>query len=760
MYQLSIFNNGVEKVVHYPSGNQIDPHVGKLPLKEGLSVVDTLSFTLYPNNPGYDNVFELTTRIRIMDLRDNTIRFTGRVLDVNNKMDSNGAVYKDVTCEGAMSFLNDTKLRGTTIYGDTATSFLSQVLSIHNSKVESSRQIQVGNVDITGTISHTCEFKTTLAELISTLETYGGNIRVREVNKVLYMDWLQTFSSNTLEVSLGVNMKDMVTSKDVTSLGTRIVPLGANNLTIESVNNGLDYIEDASAKAIYGVIEKTVEYRDVSDAATLRTNCINDLSDYTQPSYTLTTNALDLSYLTGNKVEQFVLGAPIHLLNRFMGVDATYSIVSLDLDLLSPYNPTLTISKKPITLSNSINDLRNSSVQNDGVYNNVQIGSSYGIRATRSDGKAVTTVNATDGIKIQTYKGTGMVDAFYIDTNGNLKIKTYDDANAAILSELNVNNDKISAVVQTTDGGASWELNQDKFKVAFNKSGSGYTEIGSTGIIIYDGKFKIKNGSNTVFYVNTSGRCTADGGFIVDDSGSTTEIDASGINITNSNGYTGLMTVSSRYDRLEVPDSMYVDNLLAYDIDVKDDLYSEGTFEVDGQSGFYDVGYFGDNLEVAGGLEVHGPKNCLQQTDNYGYRGINAYETAEYYFGDIGDGVIRNGECIVYIDDIFLECINTNMEYQVDIFEYKNRGSITDIERYPNYFVVKGNVDDVQFGWEIKAKRKGYENNRLEQKLESYKINTNNSENTLLENQTIDNTGYLLESSNTNLEDILLEEVV
>lgn len=416
MYKVSIFNSGVETVVHFPSSNQEDPHVNKLSLKEGLSIVDTLSFSLYPNNQGYNNIFELTTIVKVTDLRDNTIRFTGRILDVNNKMESSGVVYKEVTCEGAMSFLNDTKMRAGSIYGDTVTSFLTQMLNIHNSKVDSSKRIYIGNIDVPGNVIHTCEFKTTLAEILTAQVTVGGNIRVREVNGVLYMDWLQSFSSNTLEVSLGINMKDMIISKDVTSLGTRIIPLGANNLTIESVNGGIDYIEDTTARSIYGIIEKTVEYKDIEDAATLRTTCVNDLSQHTQPSYILSSNALDLSFLSGNKAEQFVLGVNLHLLNRFMGVDATYKVVSMDLDLLTPYNPNLTISQKPITLSNAINDLRKSSIQNNGVYNNVQIGSAYGIRAVRSDGKAITTINATEGISIenQTKK------VFYVDTNGKL----------------------------------------------------------------------------------------------------------------------------------------------------------------------------------------------------------------------------------------------------------------------------------------------------------------------------------------------------
>lgn len=416
MYQLSLFNNNAETVVHYPSANQDDPHVSKLPLKEGLSVVDSLSFSLYPNNQGFNNVFELVTKVKIFDVRDNAIRFTGRVLDVSEKMDSSGKIYKEIKCEGALSYLNDTKQRGSSFIAENVTGFLTQILEVHNSKVEPTKQIQVGNVNVGGNVIHTCNFKTTLAEILEVRETTGGDIRVRETNGVLYLDWLTAFNDNTLEVSLGINMKDMVVFKGVTSLGTRIVPLGANNLTIESVNGGLDYLEDVTARNIYGVIEKTVEYKDIEDAVTLFNTCMSDMPNHTQPSYVLESNALDLSFLSGNKSEQFVLGVNIHLINPYMGVDTIYKVVALDLDLLEPYNPTLTIANKPITLNNRINDLRNTSIQDGGVYNNVQIGRAFGIRAVRSDNKVITTMNATDGISIKNQNKK----VFYVDIDGNI----------------------------------------------------------------------------------------------------------------------------------------------------------------------------------------------------------------------------------------------------------------------------------------------------------------------------------------------------
>lgn len=110
-------------------------------------------------------------------------------------------------------------------------------------------------------------------------------------------------------------------------------------------------------------------------------------------------------------------------------------------------------------------------------------------------------------------------------------------------------------------------------------------------------------------------------------------------------------------------------------------------------------------------LYVTGTKNCLQATKTYGERLINAYETAEYFFGDIGSGVIKDGQCVVAIDDILQECVNTNIQYHVFTQIYK--GSITKIERYQTYFIVYGS-DNTEFSWELKAKRIGYENNRFD----------------------------------------------
>lgn len=105
-------------------------------------------------------------------------------------------------------------------------------------------------------------------------------------------------------------------------------------------------------------------------------------------------------------------------------------------------------------------------------------------------------------------------------------------------------------------------------------------------------------------------------------------------------------------------------------------------------------------------------KNCMQDTKNYGKRLINAYETAEYYYGDIGEGTVINGVCEVKIDPIFAECVNLNVGYQVFLSPY-GEGTIFVSERTLDSFIVCG--DNISFAWEIKAKRRGFEDIRLEE---------------------------------------------
>lgn len=123
-------------------------------------------------------------------------------------------------------------------------------------------------------------------------------------------------------------------------------------------------------------------------------------------------------------------------------------------------------------------------------------------------------------------------------------------------------------------------------------------------------------------------------------------------------------------------------------------------------------------VEIQGGLIVNGnldvengSKNRVVDTSQGKVR-IAAYETAEPYFGDIGEGKTdENGQARIDIDPLFAETVNTSCPYQVSIHPYC-KGSFYVAERAESYFIVKGPKNGA-FGYEIKAKQKGYEEQRL-----------------------------------------------
>ncbi|OTA50340.1 coiled-coil domain-containing protein [Limosilactobacillus reuteri] len=124
------------------------------------------------------------------------------------------------------------------------------------------------------------------------------------------------------------------------------------------------------------------------------------------------------------------------------------------------------------------------------------------------------------------------------------------------------------------------------------------------------------------------------------------------------------------------------------------------------------VTLLGSSVSVTGDFGVLGKKNAIVPTSR-GMAAINAYETAEYYFGDIGETQTNsNGVVTVMIDPYFLETVNTLVPYQVFLTSYGD-GSVWVSSRSANNFTVKSSKPNIHFAWEIKAKRKGYENDRM-----------------------------------------------
>lgn len=136
----------------------------------------------------------------------------------------------------------------------------------------------------------------------------------------------------------------------------------------------------------------------------------------------------------------------------------------------------------------------------------------------------------------------------------------------------------------------------------------------------------------------------------------------------------------------------------------------------------------GANTVIHGNLNVGGQIRCddklaVQYTENYGERLLNAVEAPEVLYYDRGIAYLQNGEATVYLDPIFLECIEPDTSETPWIFTLSCYGEndvyISDYGQ--DYFKVKernGGISNNKFSWKLEAIRSGWANIRLREVVE------------------------------------------
>lgn len=369
MYQISIFNSGQETVIHAPISDKEVPHIVATSFKEVLSQAEQLTLAIPYGNPGYSIIEGLKTKVKIYDTRDNSVIFSGRVIPTKDGMSSDGKFTNQVICEGAMNYLVDSQTRRWEFINKTPWEILQFLLDKHNEKMDTERKIYLGIIEVTQPITISTNYESTLNAIVTKVRNIlGGDLRVQERNGVLYLDYLiAQGSNNEVEIRLGYNAKEFIREYDPTDIITRAIPLGygegINQLDITKVNNGVEYIEDAGAVLKYGVIEGVPTNKDIQNADTLKVYGQTILNEKKQPKLSYSQSALDLSVLTGHENEKYELGDTLHTIIDFMSVDVYGRVVERERDLINnPWDPKLTISTRPITLTDQIIQLKQRSL--------------------------------------------------------------------------------------------------------------------------------------------------------------------------------------------------------------------------------------------------------------------------------------------------------------------------------------------------------------------------------------------------------------
>lgn len=341
-----------------------DPRDEDLPVTTGkvsLAVNSTgeFTFTLPPNHPGISNIRKLKSVVQVYD--DEELLYEGRVLD------SESSLYHVITytCEGDMAYLLDSVQRPKEYHDLTPESYLQDKITQHNSQVEEAKQFVLGtvelqemNYDARADNQYTNTLDTIMDKLV---DSNGGYLRVRHQDSTRYLDYLESYGRVSAQpIRFGENILDLTEHISAADVITVLIPLGkaeesengktGKRLTIASVNNGKDYLEDAEGIALYGRIVGTYTWDDVTNPANLKAKGEAYLKSARNLSMTIELTAVDL-HLVDVDIDRIRLGDMVPVVSPPHNLD-TYMLVSKrEYDLINPSADKITLGDTITALS-------------------------------------------------------------------------------------------------------------------------------------------------------------------------------------------------------------------------------------------------------------------------------------------------------------------------------------------------------------------------------------------------------------------------
>lgn len=689
------------QVIHYgPAGiGLIDP---VLELEENKT--GSFKFSMAPGNPGYHLPRKLLSRVEVWC--DGEALYYGRVFDESVSLDR----IKTVTCEGELSDLIDSRQQTSVYRQVTVSTFLKSLLEEHNRQVEEFKRFELGTVTVQGEkglLDFITDWEDTLQCVQEKLAgRLGGRLVVRHEGGRRYLDYLESIRNpNAQTIEFGRNLIDYSQTTSAENIATCIIPLGAKQeraedaaedeperyLTIESVNDGKNYVCSEAAVETYGWVTTTVNFEEVTDPQELKEKGEEYLKNTQYDTLSLTLTAFDLGHLDAD-IRKIRVGDEVRVYSKPHDMDRYFPVTKQTINLNNPEKDQIelgtTVSKKltdRVIEGNQkiLERIESLPSQSNTVTLAEEAARRFAVMAAATVGYYTTQETLADGSVIlyshdkpkleeskNIWKKTGLVVA--VSSDGGKTWRGMDKDGNAILKEVSaktITADKIvSGRMETEDG---------RFYIDLDKGESTATHLIADGKVVEwfpNRKVEAVIGSHKIFDINNS----------ISFLGMALKID----------DQLRVMLSTGEKDSIYPGLFFFDDDNNAVGFTVND-----GAIKISG------------NLKVSKNLEVRGDKQRVVETSS-GLRGISAYETAEPYFGDIGEGKTdENGQARIDIDPLFAETVNTSCPYQVFLQPYC-RGNFYVTKRETDHLVVKGPKNGT-FGYEIKARQKGFETQRL-----------------------------------------------
>lgn len=329
-------------------------------INQEVNKAGTFTFTLPPTHPYYDTIKKRTSLIDVYRDDDTEPLFEGVCIDSTIDFWK----QKKLTCEGELTFLNDSKLRPQKYQDKTVRQLLESYISQHNAQTEAMKHFTVGQVtvsDSNNSIYCFTNYNSTMQEIKEDLvDDYGGFLRCRHESGTRYLDYLaESPRTNNQVIRIGENLLDLSQNIDTEEIATVIIPLG-QTLDTESIEGleerltiktaaaddehpaGADYVYSADAVENFGYIEKVVTWDDVTTVAALLAKGKAYLSDIQFENLVIQAKAIDLG-LTSSEFNKFKLLDMVRVVSAPHGLDRYFLLSKLQIHLNNPENDTITL---------------------------------------------------------------------------------------------------------------------------------------------------------------------------------------------------------------------------------------------------------------------------------------------------------------------------------------------------------------------------------------------------------------------------------
>lgn len=232
MFKVTLTNEGKTETIHNETTSSLK--VTDDTLVEGTEGIDTYSFSLNMNNPGYNILYPFKTLIQIVNTKKNKVVFDGFIKRYSAIMTSDGLYKRNVTAYQGIGLLKQTKQ----VYGEyhelTPKQFLQVMIDEHNRQTDDWKKFYLGEVTVTNSTDNVYRFldedsNTYDAIYEKLVNRLGGELRARLVDGKWYLDWKTSFGETSqTEIRVGKNLKDAERDLGTDNVATRFFIYGAD----------------------------------------------------------------------------------------------------------------------------------------------------------------------------------------------------------------------------------------------------------------------------------------------------------------------------------------------------------------------------------------------------------------------------------------------------------------------------------------------------------------------------------------------------